>query len=192
MAKRRSVRSFDARAIPVEAVESCIDIAASAPSGANMQPWSFVLVRDPATRQAIRRAAEAVEGEFYARRASAEWKRRLEALRTSARKPFLEEAPYLICIFVQRHGTDDSGQRVTHYYPLESVGIATGFLITALHLVGISTLTYTPSPMGFLNQLLRRPAGERPFAILAVGYPDEGYEPPRLERKDRRRYLTVI
>jgi nitroreductase len=192
LATRRSVRSFDPRPIPLDVVQSCIDAAASAPSGANMQPWSFVLVQDPAVKRAIREASEAVEKEFYARKISEEWKSRLAPLRTGPQKPFLEEAPYLVCVFVQRHGIDAAGQKITHYYPLESVGIATGLLIASLHLLGISTLTYTPSPMGFLTELLRRPPGERPFMILVVGYPRAGYEPPPLARKGRDGYLTVV
>jgi nitroreductase len=192
MRSRRSVRAFSRRRIPLEVVEDCIAIAASAPSGANMQPWTFVLVRDPEIKQAIRRRAEAVERDFYARRASREWKKRLAALDTGPQKAFLEEAPYLICIFAQRHGLDSAGRRVAHYYPLESVGIATGFLIASLHLLGISTLTYTPSPMSFLNELLDRPSRERPFMILVVGYPDAGYVAPVLDKKEADQYLTVI
>lgn len=192
MRSRRSVRAFARRPVPLEVVEDCISIAASAPSGANMQPWSFVLVRDPKTKRAIRRHAEAVEADFYAKRASQEWKKRLAPLNTSPQKAFLEEAPYLICIFAQRHGLDSVGQRVAHYYSLESVGIATGFLIASLHLLGISTLTYTPSPMSFLNELLGRPSRERPFMILVVGYPAAGYAAPVLEKKEVEEYLTVI
>jgi nitroreductase len=190
--KRRSVRSFADAAIPIEVVENCIAIAASAPSGANSQPWTFVLVEDPATKRTIRKQAEAVERSFYETRISDEWREKLKPLGTDAQKPFLEQASFLICIFVQRHGFDRAGKRIKHYYPMESVGIATGFLIFSLHLLGISTLTYTPAPMDFLGDLLQRPKHEKPYMILAVGYPSEDYEPPELERKQENEYLTVL
>lgn len=192
MKTRRSVRSFSKRPIPKEVIIHCISIAASAPSGANMQPWSFVLVMDPHTKKKIRQNAEEVERIFYSKKITEEWHRRLKPLKTNARKPFLEDAPYLICIFVQQYGLDDQGNRIKHYYPLESVGIATGFLISSLHQLGISTLTYTPAPMGFLSELLGRPENERPYMILVVGYPKDGYEPPRLEKKEPADYLTII
>ena len=192
MRSRRSVRSFALKAIPLEVVKRCVSIAASAPSGANTQPWSFVIVKDGAMKSRIREQAEAVEREFYAKKITAEWRARLEALNTDAGKGFLEEAPYLICIFVQKHGIDQRGNRVTHYYPMESVGIATGFLIASLHLLGISSLTYTPAPFGFLSKLLERPRNEKPYMILAVGYPNPGCSPPALCRKTESEYLSIV
>jgi iodotyrosine deiodinase len=192
MKSRRSARSYSQKPIPLAVVKDCVSIAASAPSGANMQPWSFVIVRDDAMKSRIRRKAEAVEREFYAKKATDEWRSRLEPLKTDAEKAFLEEAPYLICIFAQKHGIDGKGNRITHYYPLESVGIATGFLIAALHLLGISSLTYTPAPLGFLSKLLERPRNEKPYMILAVGYPNPSYSPPALQKKTEGEFLTVV
>jgi len=192
MRTRRSARSFSSRPIPIEVIEDCISIAASAPSGANMQPWSFVLVTDQKLKTEIRKQAEQVEREFYARRISEEWKSRLKALRTSRTKEFLEAAPYLICIFVQKYGVDSAGHQIKHYYPLESVGIATGFLISALHQLGISSLPYTPMPMTFLRRLLRRPRNEKPFMIVVVGYPSRSYEPPKIKKKVLGEYLTRL
>lgn len=192
METRRSVRFFDPRPIPREVVEACIAVAGSAPSGANMQPWSFVLITDKILKKNIREQAERIEMEFYSRRISEEWKARLEPLGTNEKKEFLEQAPYLICIFVQKYGVDENGDRVTHYYPRESVGIATGFLIAALHQLGICSLPYTPAPMTFLTELLSRPENERPFLILAVGYPDENRTNPSIEKKKLRDFLTIL
>lgn len=192
MKKRRSIRSFSRRRIPIEVIEDCISIAASAPSGANMQPWSFVLVSNKEVKTEIRRQAERVEKEFYAKRISEEWKSRLKPLKTGYRKRFLVEAPYLICIFVQRYGLDNEGNRVRHYYPIESVGIATGFLISALHQLSISSLSYTPVPMAFLGRLLKRPPNEKPFMILAVGYPSKNYKPPKIKKKTVEEYLVRL
>ncbi len=192
METRRSVRSFDPRPIPREVVEACIAVAGSAPSGANMQPWSFVLITDNNVKSKIRKRAERIEREFYSRRISDEWKERLEPLGTNERKEFIEQAPYLICIFVQKYGFDKKGDRVAHYYARESVGIATGFLIAALHQLGISSLPYTPAPMTFLSELLGRPENERPFLILAVGYPDENCTTPSIEKKKLHEFLSVL
>lgn len=192
MRKRRSARSFTSRPIPIEVIEDCISIAASAPSGANMQPWSFVLVTDQKLKTEIRKQAEGVEKEFYARRISKEWKSRLKPLGTSCTKEFLEKAPYLICIFVQKYGVDSNGNEIKHYYPVESVGIATGFLISALHQLGISSLPYTPMPMTFLTRLLKRPPNEKPFMIVVVGYPSKSYEPPKIKKKVLGEYLTRL
>lgn len=192
METRRSVRFFDPRPIPREVVEASIAVAGSAPSGANMQPWSFVLITDKSLKRKIRERAERIEREFYSRRISDEWKARLEPLGTNERKEFLEQAPYLICIFVQKYGFNENGDRVAHYYPGESVGIATGFLIAALHQLGISSLPYTPAPMTFLIELLNRPENERPFLILAVGYPDENRTPPSIGKKNLHDFLSVL
>lgn len=174
---------FDDRPVPREIVEECIRTAASAPSGAHMQPWKFVAVAEPATRRRIRVAAEEEERHFYEHRASPEWLRALARLGTDADKPFLEIAPWLIAIFEERWGTAPGGERMKHYYPTESVGIATGFLIAALHNAGLATLTHTPSPMKFLNEILGRPRNERPFLLLVVGYPSAAATVPVLERK---------
>jgi nitroreductase len=183
-ARRRTVRAFDSRPVARELIEECIAAAGTAPSGANQQPWHFVAVSDPTVKQRIRVAAEEEERQFYERRATDEWLAALEPLGTDWQKPFLETAPWLIAIFAQKWGRAADGRRVKHYYPTESVGIATGILITALHTAGLATLTHTPSPMGFLNEILGRPAdAERPFLLLVVGQPAEGARVPAIERR---------
>jgi iodotyrosine deiodinase len=182
--RRRTIRDFSSRPVSRETIESCIRAAGSAPSGANMQPWHFVAIADPKLKHQIRAAAEKEEQEFYERRAPAEWLAALAALGTDARKPFLETAPWLIAIFSQPHHTNVEGVRVKHYYATESVGIATGFLIAALHHAGLATLTHTPSPMAFLNQILGRPAHEKPFLLLVVGHPAEAAMVPDIRRKE--------
>jgi iodotyrosine deiodinase len=181
--RRRTIRDFDSRPVPRSILEECIGAAASAPSGAHMQPWKFVAVSDPATKRQIRLAAEQEERHFYEHRASDEWLEALAVLGTDANKPFLETAPWLIAIFEERWGTTPAGERMKHYYPTESVGIATGFLIAALHNAGLATLTHTPSPMKFLNEILGRSRNERPFLLLVVGYPSPGARVPDLKRK---------
>ena len=181
--RRRSVREFADRPVPREVIEDCLRAAGTAPSGANLQPWHFAAVGDPALKRRIREAAEVEEREFYEHRAPASWLRVLEPLGTDSAKPFLEIAPWLIGIFTQRWGLDADGERLKHYYAHESVGIATGVLITALHNAGLACLTHTPSPMGFLTELLGRPENERPFLLLVVGYPAEGARVPDIERK---------
>ena len=181
--RRRTVRDFSTRPVPQVVIEDCLRAAGSAPSGANLQPWYFVVVADADLKARIRRAAEDEEREFYARRAPQEWLDALAPLGTDEHKPFLEAAPYLIAIFTQSHGRLDDGRSVKHYYAQESVGIATGFLIAALHNAGLATLTHTPSPMRFLNELLGRPTHERPFLLLVVGYPAEGATVPRITKK---------
>lgn len=181
---RRSVRSFSPKPVPREAIADAIRAAGTAPSGANLQPWRFVVVGDPATKRRIREAAEAEERAFYGGRAPEEWLAALAPLGTDADKPFLETAPYLIAIFAESHGLAADGARTKHYYVQESVGIATGFLIAALHHAGLATLTHTPSPMGFLSKLLGRPAHERPYLLLVVGYPAEGAQVPTLRKKE--------
>jgi len=183
MQRRRTVRDFDARPVPRAVIEACIEAAATAPSGANQQPWHFVAVSDPEVKRRIRIAAEAEEREFYARRAPDEWLDALRPLGTDWRKPFLETAPWLIAIFVQKWGRAADGSKVKHYYPSESVGIATGMLITALHATGLATLTHTPSPMGFLNEILGRPPdAERPYLLLVAGHPAVGARVPAIAR----------
>ncbi|MCL7927629.1 MAG: nitroreductase family protein [marine benthic group bacterium] len=183
MDRRRSVREFSDRPIPEGVVEDCIRTAGTAPSGAHKQPWHFVAVRDPSLKREIRIAAEKEEREFYGGRAPDDWLTALEPLGTDASKPFLEIAPCLIVIFARRYGEDEAGSREKHYYVQESVGIATGFLIAALHSAGLVTLTHTPSPMGFLNSVLGRPKNERPFLLLVTGYPAENARVPDLVRK---------
>ena len=181
--RRRTVREFSDRPVPREIIENCIRTAMTAPSGANMQPWHFVVVQDQQIKRQIRAAAEQVEREFYAGRASDEWLAALQPLGTDEHKPFLEIAPYLIVIFAQLHGVGNEGEPVKHYYVNESVGIATGMLITAIHHAGLASLTHTPAPMRFLNQVFKRPSRERPYLILAVGYPDPEARVPRISRK---------
>ncbi|HEY2801112.1 MAG TPA: nitroreductase family protein [Chthoniobacterales bacterium] len=183
MASRRTVRDFSNRPVPREVIESCLRTAGSAPNGANLQPWHFVAVSDPALQHEIRIAAEEEEREFYEHRAPNEWLEALAALGTTAEKPFLEAAPWLIAIFSQPYEIRPDGRKLKHYYATESVGIATGFLIAALHLAGLASLTHTPSPMGFLNKLLDRPAHEKPFLLLVVGYPTPNAVVPNIERK---------
>jgi len=179
--RRRSVREFAPSPIPLDAVRRCIETAAQAPSGANKQPWTFVLVTDPATKRRIREAAEAEERAFYGGRAGERWLDDLAHLGTDADKPFLESAPALVVVFAQLHGGDKSAR---HYYVQESVGIATGFLIAALHQAGFATLTHTPSPMRFLGEILGRPKHERAYLLVPVGYPAEGCRVPDITRKD--------
>lgn len=178
IARRRSVRDFEARAVPREVIEHCLMAAGTAPSGANQQPWFFAVITDPARKRRIREAAEAEEREFYAGRAPQEWLDALAPLGTDPDKPFLEVAPVLIAIFAQKYGVHPDGRRFSHYYVPESVGIATGFLIAALHHAGLATLTHTPSPMGFLNEICARPPSEKPTILLVVGYPKLGCRVP--------------
>jgi iodotyrosine deiodinase len=192
MARRRTVREFSDRPVPRDIIEMALNAAGTAPSGANLQPWHFVVVGDAATRKKIREAAEAEEREFYEHRASPEWLAALEPLGTDASKPFLETAPYLIAVFLQKFGRLEDGRKVKHYYPTESTGLATGILITALHQAGLATLTHTPSPMKFLNEILGRPTSERPFLLLVVGYPAEDARVPDIRRKDLEDFVTFI
>ncbi len=183
IAQRRTVRDFSDRPVPRAVIETCLRTAGSAPSGANLQPWHFVAVSDPALKHQIRVAAEAEEREFYEHRAPNEWLEALAALGTDANKPFLEIAPWLIAIFAQPYRILPDGRKLKHYYAIESVGIATGFLVAALHQAGLASLTHTPSPMGFLNKLLRRPAHEKPFLLLVVAHPAEKARVPDIQRK---------
>ncbi|MBW2095716.1 MAG: nitroreductase family protein [Deltaproteobacteria bacterium] len=183
MKRRRSVRHFSNRPVPVEIIQDCIRAASSAPSGANNQPWTFVVVSNPEIKKQIHQAAEIVEREFYAGEATKEWVEALDHLGTDQFKPFLVTAPYLIVIFAQRHGYDADGQKKKHYYVQQSVGIATGILITALHNAGLVSLTYTPAKMAFLNKVLSRPSNEKPFMILVTGYPADDAQVPVLGKK---------
>jgi iodotyrosine deiodinase len=192
MRRRRTVRDFSDRPVPRAILETCLRTAGTAPSGANQQPWHFVVVSDPAVKTRIRQAAEAEEQEFYTRRASQEWLEALAPLGTDAHKPFLETAPYLVVIFAQVHGVGADGGKIKHYYVTESVGIATGLLIAALHHAGLATLTHTPSPMGFLNEILVRPTNERPFLLLVVGYPAENALVPAITKKSLDEIATFV
>jgi len=190
LSARRTIRDFSDKPIPREVIENCIKTAGTAPSGANMQPWHFVLISDPAIKKQIRIAAEKEEREFYENRAPKEWLDVLAPLGTDDHKPYLETAPWLIAVFMQRFGKLPDGRKVKHYYGLESVGIATGLLITAIHNAGLASLTHTPSPMGFLNEILERPKNERPFLLLVVGHPARDARVPDIKRKDINEIMT--
>lgn len=189
MQRRRTVRQFSDRPVPRAILEACLEAAGTAPSGANQQPWHFVVVSDADVKRQIRLAAEEEEARFY-ETAPAQWLAALAPLGTDAQKPYLEVAPYLIAIFAERYGTSPSGERQPHYYVMESVGIATGILITALHHAGLATLTHTPNPMGFLNQLLGRPVAERPVMLLVAGYPAPDAVVPDIHRKPLESIVT--
>lgn len=183
MRTRRSVREFSNRPVPREVIELALRTAISAPSGANQQPWFFVAVSDPATKRRIRQAAEEEERRFYAGRAPEEWLTALDHLGTGPEKPFLETAPWLIAVFARSYGLGGHGRKVKHYYVQESVGLASGFLIAALHAAGLATLTHTPSPMGFMREILGRPENERPVMLIVTGYPAEDARVPVITRK---------
>lgn len=178
ISRRRTVRDFDRRPVPREVIQHCLLAAGTAPSGANQQPWHFSVITDPECKKRIRAAAEAEEREFYTHRAPQEWLDALAPLGTDSNKPFLEEAPALIAIFAQKYGITEDGSKFSHYYYPESVGIATGFLIAALHHAGLATLTHTPNPMKFLNEICGRPTLERATILLVVGYPKDDCQVP--------------
>ena len=190
LSSRRTIRDFSDKPVDKSVVENCIKTAGTAPSGANMQPWHFVLVSDADIKRQIRVAAEQEEKKFYEKRAPKEWLEALAPLGTDDHKPYIENAPYLIAIFMQRNGKLPNGRKVKHYYGLESVGIATGMLITAIHNAGLASLTHTPSPMGFLNEILKRPKNERPFLLLVVGHPARDARVPDIKRKDINEIMT--
>jgi nitroreductase len=192
MRRRRTVRDFSEREVPIDILESALRAAGTAPSGANLQPWHFVVVGSKETKRRIRAAAEAEEKEFYEHRASKEWLAALEPLGTGIDKPFLETAPWIIAVFMQKYGLLPDGRKVKHYYPVESTGLATGILITALHQSGLACLTHTPSPMGFLNEILGRPTSERPFLLLVTGYPAEGVRVPDIRRKELVEFVSFL
>lgn len=190
MQKRRTVREFSDRPVPREIIEQCLLTAGTAPSGANLQPWNFVVVEDPRLKREIRIAAEQEEAEFYERRAPQEWLDALAPLGTDAHKPFLETAPYLIVIFGKNHSERPDGRRVKNYYVNESVGIATGFLIAAIHHAGLVALTHTPSPMGFLNGILDVPPDNKPFLLLVAGFPARDAQVPVITKKSLEEIAT--
>ncbi len=191
--RRRTVRHFSSRPVAREIIDECLGTATTAPSGANLQPWHFVVIGDAETKRRIRRAAEEEERRFYHQRAPQEWLDALAPLGTDENKPFLETAPWLIAVFSQKHGRLADGRKVKHYYPMESVGLATGMLIAALHVAGLATLTHTPSPMAFLNEILGRPPSvERPFLLLVTGYPAENATVPDIARKPLGEVVSYV
>lgn len=190
--RRRTVREFSDRPVPREIVENALRAAGSAPSGANMQPWHFVAVAEPGLKKRIRTAAEKEEKALYDHRASEEWLRALEPLGTNEHKPFLERAPWLIVVFLKKFSYDAGGKRFRNYYTGESVGIACGFLLTALHHAGLATLTHTPSPMKFLNEVLERPGDERAYMVIVAGYPDEAALVPVIGKKSLAEIATFM
>ena len=190
--RRRTVREFSNRPVDERIIRACLLAAGTAPNGANLQPWHFVVIKDPQVKKKIRQAAEAEELDFYERKAPQEWLDALRPLGTDEDKPFLEDAPYLIAIFYKNFDLLPDGRKVKNYYAMESVGIATGFLIAALHRAGLATLTHTPSPMAFLNQLLGRPVQERPFLLLVVGYPAAEARVPAITKKPLDEITTFL
>jgi iodotyrosine deiodinase len=181
--RRRTIRNFSDKNVPREIIENCVKAAGTAPSGANLQPWHFVIISDPNIKKQIRTAAEKEELEFYTSRAPKEWLNALKKLGTTPEKSFLETAPFLIAVFSRSYDINSEGKKRKNYYPVESAGIACGILITAIHYSGLAALTHTPSPMKFLNKILNRPVNEKPFLILVVGYPAENAEVPDIKRK---------
>ncbi len=190
--ERRTVRDFSDRPVPKEIIEKCLLAAGTAPNGANKQPWHFAVVTDPEIKKKIREAAEKEEEAFYSGRAPDEWLEALAPLGTDASKPFLETAPYLIVIFAQSHELTTDNMKSKNYYVQESVGIATGILVTAIHHAGLVSLTHTPSPMGFLGKILKRPANERAYLILVVGYPEENARVPDISKKSLEEIATFV
>ncbi|MDC0526403.1 nitroreductase family protein [Euryarchaeota archaeon] len=190
--ERRTIRNFSEKPVPKEIIENCLRAASSAPSGANRQPWHFSVVSDSETKKKIREAAEKEEKKLYSGRAPDEWLEALEPLGTDENKPFLELAPYLIIIFSESYGLDVEGKKIKNYYVSESVGIATGLLITALHNAGLATLTHTPSPMNFLREILGRGENERAFLILVTGFPADDVEVPNIRKKSFEEYTSFF
>jgi iodotyrosine deiodinase len=190
MQSRRTVRDFSPDPVPPHVIDRCLQVARSAPSGANQQPWTFVVVESPEIRRQIREAAESEETEFYERRAPDEWLDALAPLGTNADKPFFEVAPVVICVFAQNWQQNMDGSRTKHYYVAESVGIAVGFLLCALHQAGLATLTHTPAPMKFLNRILNRPDNERPYLILIAGFPKSGCQVPVITKRDEKEVVV--
>ncbi|MCR9063049.1 MAG: nitroreductase family protein [Cytophagales bacterium] len=187
---RRSIRNFSEKEVSKKIIENLLMIASSAPSGANMQPWTFCAVSDPILKSKIREAAEAEEYESYHKRMNEEWLKDLEVFETNWEKPFIEEAPWIIVVFKQTFGLNKDGSKKQHYYVNESVGLACGFLIKAIHECGLVTLTHTPSPMNFLTEILQRPANEKPFLLLPIGFPAEKAKVPDLKKKTKEEAIV--
>lgn len=192
LSRRRTIREFSTRPVDLAIIDECIAAAGTAPSGANMQPWHFVVVTDSEVKSRMRVAAEEEEREFYENRAPQEWLDALAPLGTNEHKPFLEQAPVLIAVFVRRWDETEDGRKVKQYYATESVGLATGMLVAALHHAGLASLTHTPSPMGFMNDILGRPRNETPFLLLVVGYPEDDCQVPDITRKSIDEIRTRI
>ncbi len=192
VSSRRSVRDFSRDDFPIDIIKYCIKSASTAPSGANKQPWHFVIVKDPLIKRKIRKAAEIEEKEFYGGRAPKEWLDDLNQFGTDWNKPFLEEAPYLIVVFSKKFDINDDGTNTKNYYVSESVGIASGLLLTALHNAGLVTLTHTPSPMAFLSDILNRPPSDKPYLIIPVGFPSENAEVPNIKKKTFKEICTIL
>ena len=192
VSSRRSVRDFSRDDFPIDIIKNCIKSASTAPSGANKQPWHFVIVKDPIIKRKIRKAAEIEEKEFYGGRAPKEWLDDLNQFGTDWNKPFLEEAPYLIVVFSKKFDINDDGTNKKNYYVSESVGIASGLLLTALHNAGLVTLTHTPSPMAFLSDILNRPPSDKPYLIIPVGFPSENAEVPNIKKKTFKEICTIL
>jgi len=192
VSSRRSVRDFSRDDFPIDIIKNCIKSASTAPSGANKQPWHFVIVKDPKIKRKIRKAAEIEEKEFYGGRAPKEWLDDLNQFGTDWNKPFLEEAPYLIVVFSKKFDINDDGTNTKNYYVSESVGIASGLLLTALHNAGLVTLTHTPSPMAFLSDILNRPPSDKPYLIIPVGFPSENAEVPNIKKKTFKEICTIL
>ena len=192
VSSRRSVRAFSSDDFPIDIIKNCIKSASTAPSGANKQPWHFVIVKDPKIKRKIRKAAEIEEKEFYGGRAPKEWLDDLNQFGTDWNKPFLEEAPYLIVVFSKKFDINDDGTNTKNYYVSESVGIASGLLLTALHNAGLVTLTHTPSPMAFLSDILNRPPSDKPYLIIPVGFPSENAEVPNIKKKTFKEICTIL
>lgn len=192
VSSRRSVRDFSKDNFPIEIIKNCIKSASTAPSGANKQPWHFVIVKDSKIKRKIRKAAEIEEKEFYGGRAPQEWLDDLNQFGTDWKKPFLEEAPYLIVVFSKKFDINDDGTNTKNYYVSESVGIASGLLLTALHNAGLVTLTHTPSPMSFLSEILNRPPSDKPYLIIPVGFPSENAEVPNIKKKTFKEICTIL
>lgn len=192
ISQRRTVRDFSDKEVPRDIIEKCILAAGTAPNGANKQPWHFAVVESSEVKKEIRIAAEAEEDEFYNRRAPKDWLDDLKPFGTNEKKPFLETAPYLIGIFAESFHLNSKGEKEKNYYVKESVGIATGILITALHNAGLATLTHTPSPMSFLNRIMNRPENEKPFLLLVVGYPAEGVMVPNFTKKPLKKISSFL
>ena len=188
--KRRTVRDFSNKSVPRDIIEQCLLAANSAPSGANRQPWHFAVITNPEKKKKIREGAEEEEREFYQSRAPQDWLDALAPLGTDANKPFLERAPYLIAIFGQKFELNNEGNKTKNYYVAESVGIATGLLVAALHKAGLATLTHTPAPMKFLNKILDRPDTEKPLMVLVVGYPENDAKVPAISRKSLEQFTS--
>jgi len=192
VSNRRSVRDFSRDDFPIDIIKNCIKSASTAPSGANKQPWHFVIVKDPIIKRKIRKAAEIEEKEFYGGRAPKEWLDDLNQFGTDWSKPFLEEAPYLIVVFSKKFDINDDGTNSKNYYVSESVGIASGLLLAALHNAGLVTLTHTPSPMAFLSDILNRPHSDKPYLIIPVGFPSENAEVPNIKKKTFKEICTIL